>query len=104
MLGAMNKRTTSVARWRRVVAQQQASGLSIAAFCRRAKVPPASFYFWRRKLRGTVRFAEVQIAPEPAGETREIELRLPGQRCVVIRAGFDRQTLLDLLAALEAGE
>jgi len=50
-----------------------------------------------------VTFAEVQVAPEPACDPRGIELRLPGQRSVVVRPGFDRQTLLDLLAALEAG-
>jgi hypothetical protein len=52
-------------------------------------------------LRDAVSFAEVKIAPEPADELSGIELRLAGQRCVVVRPGFDRQTLLDLLAVLE---
>jgi transposase-like protein len=103
MMPAMGKRTFSSARWRTLIAAQQTSGLSIAAFCRRAKMPPASFYTWRRKLRDTVSFAEVKIAPEPVCATSGIELHLPGQRCVVVRAGFDRQTLLDLLATLETG-
>lgn len=98
---AMRRRTFSIAQWRKIFQEQRASGLAVAAFCRRAKLPPASFYTWRRKLRDAVGFAEVKIAPEQAGETSGIELRLPGQRCIVVRPGFDRQTLLDLLAALE---
>jgi hypothetical protein len=35
-------------------------------------------------------------------KTGEMELRLPGRRCVVVRPGFDRQTLLELLHLLEA--
>ncbi len=101
IMSLMNKRTISVERWRRVVAQQQASGLSIAAFCRRQRLSEASFFAWRRKLRDTVGFAEVKLAEEPACVTEGIELRLPGQRCIVLRPGFDRQTLLDLLATLE---
>lgn len=101
MIGVMRKTSISSSRWRGIIQQQQASGLSVAAFCRRAKLPPASFYTWRRKLRDAVGFAEVKITPEQAGETSGIELRLPGQRCIVVRPGFDRQALLDLLAALE---
>jgi len=94
----MRKRTFSVDHWRRVIEQQRGSGLSIAAFCRRAKLPQASFYPWRRDAVG---FAEVKVAPEPADELGGIELRLAGPRCIVVRPGFDQQTLLDLLAALE---
>jgi hypothetical protein len=43
----------------------------------------------------------------PTGEAGGLELHLPGRRCVVVRRGFDRETLLDLLSVLEknrAGE
>ena len=73
----------------------------MAAFCRRAGVSQPSFYAWRQKLRGEVTFAEVKVSREPAMEAGGIELRLPGGRCVVVWPGFDRQTLLDLLGALE---
>ena len=81
----------------------------MAAFCRRSRLSQPSFYAWRRKLRGEVTFAEVRLSAAtsprtseitPAG-TGEIELRLPGGRCVVVRSGFDRQTLLELLHTLE---
>lgn len=100
MLGAMNK--VPAERWREIIWEQLGSGLSVVAFCRRARVPQSSFFAWRRKLRDAVTFAEVHVPPEPACDPRGIELHLPGGRCVVVRAGFDRQTLLDLLATLEA--
>jgi hypothetical protein len=36
--------------WRQRIARQRASGLSIAAFCRREGVSPATFHAWKRKL------------------------------------------------------
>jgi transposase-like protein len=75
----------------------------VAAFCRRAGVSQPSFYAWRRKLQDEVTFAEVKLPREAVAETGGIELRLPGRRCVVVRAGFDRQALLELLQVLEGG-
>jgi hypothetical protein len=108
MLVGMNKSEGARARWQRMIEQQEASGLTIAAFCRRRHVPEASFYAWRWKLRAGVpprrpgeTFVEVKIAPEPAAEPSALELRLLNGRCVLVRAGFDRRTLLELLATLE---
>jgi transposase-like protein len=107
MLGAMSKPTESsaAARWREVVREHAASGLSVAAYCRRARVPVSSFYAWRRKLRDAGTFAEVRVMREAdsANGQGALELRLPRGRCVIVRPGFDRQTLLDLVATLEAG-
>jgi len=105
----MSTRKTAADRWRRILRQQQASGLTVAAFCRQAEVSQPSFYSWRRKLRSEVTFAEVKVSgatPPKAvdvstAETSGIELRLPDGRCVVVRSGFDRQALLDLLHILE---
>ncbi len=38
------------ARWRRILAKQAASGLSVREFCRCQKLTEASFYFWRRTI------------------------------------------------------
>ena len=103
MISVMRKRTISGEQWRKIISEQPASGMSIAAFCRRRLLSEASFFAWRRKLTGAARFAEVQIAPEPVPESSGIELRLSNGCCVVVRAGFDRRTLLDLLATLEHG-
>lgn len=101
--------STAADRWRRVIQQQQASGLTVAAFCRREGLSEPSFYSWRQRLRGKTTFAEVKVSPttplKACGITATgpggIELRLPGGWCVVVRPGFDRQTLIDLLHALE---
>jgi len=103
MLGVMSEPSDSTAQWREIVRGQAESGLSVAAYCRRARVPQSSFYAWRRKLRHSATFAEVRVAtPELTGGAGAIEVRLTCGRCLVVRAGFDRQTLLDLVATLEA--
>ena len=89
--------------WREIITQQQASGLTVAAFCRRAQLSPISFFAWRRKLRAAVTFAEVKLVPPAAAKASGIELHLPSGRWVLVRPGFDQQTLLELVAALEAG-
>ena len=105
MLRVMSKPTESsaAARWREAVREHAESGLSVVAYCRRARVPQSSFYAWRRKLRNTAAFAEVRVTPQPAGDASALEVRLPEGRCIMVRPGFDRQTLLDLVATLEAG-
>jgi transposase-like protein len=114
MLGVMSKARESgaAARWRDVVRGHAESGLSVAAYCRRARVPASSFYAWRRKLQEGGTFTEVRVtpAPDPAAEPDSaidhgaLELHLQCGRRVIVRPGFDRQTLLDLLATLEADE
>lgn len=115
MLGAMGKARESgaAARWRAIIRGHAESGLSVAAYCRRARVPQSSFYAWRRKLRDATTFAEVRVVSGPraaqhardtvTAEAGVLEVRLSGGRCIVVRPGFDRQTLLDLVATLEAG-
>jgi len=90
-------------------------------------MPQATFYAWRRRLRPAARrasapqrtsrkpsqredmpFVELRLSTDSSGAGPEssptggIELYLPGRRCLVIRPGFDRPTLVDLLSALDA--
>ena len=102
MISSMRKRTISGEQWRKFISEQPGSGMLIAAYCRQRRVPQAAFFVWRRKLRDTTHFAEVQVVAEPASESSGIEIRLSNGRSVLVRAGFDRRTLLDLLATLEA--
>jgi hypothetical protein len=98
--------------WRQRIAQQRSGGQSVAAFCRDQGVSENSFYFWRRRLReanaGT--FVELRtsaaVAPEarPAGSEGfpfAIEIRLPGRRGLLVRRGFDRDLLIELVRTLE---
>jgi transposase len=101
-----------MSQWRTLIEEQQASGLSVPAFCRRAGVGESSFYRWLQRLRGEASFAEVRVRPDQAersspgpvgGHDAALELWLPRERCLLVRPGFDRQTLLELLALLECG-
>jgi hypothetical protein len=119
MLAAMRTSTESTERWRALLAEQRGSGLSIAAFCRRAGVPLSSFYAWRRKLERVPVFAEARIvADSPDGSVADgldastahggprtssadaLEVRLPDGPSIVVRPGFDPLTLRALLETL----
>ncbi|MCC7414035.1 MAG: transposase [Gammaproteobacteria bacterium] len=107
----MSRQRRPAAEWRRIVRDQRRSGLSVAQFCRRARVQPVTFYAWRRRLRDEHSFVEVKIANtevtnapragSPAGGA--LELHLPRERRVLIPPGFDPPTLRALLAVLEGG-
>lgn len=113
MLSVMSKRNDSAERWREILRRQESSGLSVAAFCRRSRIPQATFYLWRRKLRDVgarssaarneATFSEVRISPAPVPAGGALELVLPGGRIIVVRPGFDRTTLSALVDVLERG-
>jgi hypothetical protein len=106
--GQNHTREDTSARWRKLVEQQRASGLSVSAFCREHELTAASMFAWRRRLAGgAAMFKPVKIVQEPvprspvdAGDS-SIELRLPGRRRLLVRRGFDRRLLLDLLDVLD---
>jgi transposase-like protein len=119
----MRRSGLSSGEWGAVFRRQRSSGLTVRAFCQRAGVALSTFSYWRRKLRDRsrvsgrqrrFRFAEVKVVREGAGvqdagsngvteESEGIELHLGRGRRIVVRPGFDRRTLLDLVEALEAG-
>jgi len=91
------------------------SQLSVHAFCARHRLGEASFYAWRRTLRergliddgpstptvpsaGAAAF--VPVAVEGTGVSA-IELVLPHDRVLRLRAGFDAELLRQLLRVLE---
>jgi hypothetical protein len=100
----MSKSGDVAGRWREILRRQAGSGLSVAAFCRRSRIPEASFYVWRRKLREAATFAEVRVLPAAAPGTGALEVVLPRGRRILVRPGFDRPTLLALVDALEVGK
>ena len=67
--------------WERRIFKQRRSGLSIAAYCNQEGVSPASFYAWRRRLRGadsgrhSSLFVPVDLPMIAAGGVR---IELPG--------------------------
>jgi hypothetical protein len=104
--GMNNPKGRGAQRWQPIISAQLTSGLSIAAYCRREQISQPSFFAWRRRLAGPAAgFVEVETLLPTAGETLRapaIELRLGGGRRLVVRKGFDRDLLAEVVQALEA--
>jgi transposase-like protein len=73
--------------WRQRIAQQEATGQSIRAFCRDQKLSEHSFYAWRKQLETTtdthqakpIRFALVETTkPANRHQAEPLELILAG--------------------------
>jgi hypothetical protein len=98
-------------KWEGLILDQEASGQSIAAFCRAREVSESLFYYWRKKLRAVALpgFVEVQVA-EPEWRARHsgcepgstIEVRLSNGRSLMVGPEFDAGHLRALLAVVES--
>lgn len=71
------------ASWRERLTRQQASGQSIAEYCRRAGISVTTFHQWKRKLAGTTTSSRlrpktqvetVRACPETASDVRQLRL------------------------------
>ena len=62
--------------WRRLVAQQQQSGVPVRAFCRQRRASEHSFYRWRKRLGAQlpVKFALVEVNAASSGNAIPIEV------------------------------
>ncbi len=98
-----------LAAWRRRLARQEASGLTVAAFCRREQVSVSLWKYWQRQVvretsvgsgtppvRPPMPFAAVEIIPRrsvylrfPGGATMEI----PDDRIDLVRLAIDRMAM-----------
>ena len=110
--------------WRRRLADQAGSGLTIAEWCRRNAVAGSLFHFWKRTIarrgggsseaktgspvqtKDEVVFAPVVFAAPPVDSARlsahgVIEIVVAGSRVVRVGADFDVATLARVLAMLE---
>ena len=103
--------------WRRIVSGQPRSGLSVAAWCGEHGVSAPSFYVWRKRLTGQRRGAvvgnaerklhreqllPVEIIPSPADENASVlEIELPSQVRVRVRAGCELEFLRQVLTMLQ---
>ncbi len=98
--GGVNKAERRRELWRQRIAQQEASGQSIRAYCRGRGLPEHAFYGWRQRLRkqtAPVRFALVETKPTEE-EATPIELILAsGER---LRIPQDAAALKLVLAVL----
>lgn len=106
--------------WRRVLARQRQSGLTMAAFCRREGIKPSPLSWWSRELgrrdgaqhktvaRKTRRksrrpaFVPVHvIAAAPSAGTSVVEVVTRGGHVVRLQPGFDPAMLRGVIEALE---
>lgn len=111
--------------WRERVQKWRRSGESVRAFCGREGLRESAFFAWRRELARRreerqavqverkrtkpsmpakpIRFLPVQVAVEDrTGDPGGVEILLDAGRAIRVRPGFDRQTLAEVLAILEA--
>jgi hypothetical protein len=121
-----NRSERAWAKWRGLVEEQRASGLSVHRFCQARGIPASSLFAWRRKLRGERTRAQTGPAMGLAASSPErgtgrrafVEAVLRGDpgaarggsgvmvelgrgRRIVLERGFDRRVLLEVIAALE---
>jgi hypothetical protein len=85
--------------WREVIRRQQASGLSIAQFCRQEGLAQASFYNWRKKLAADNDSLFLELELPHLNHAASCEIVLPDCR-VVVPPGFDPDCLRRLLDVL----
>ena len=102
-----------IEQWRSIISAQPASGLSIARYCRERGISQPSFFAWRRRLgqaaaegagsaKPAAAFVQVKARVPEARPAAGIELRLRGGRRLVLRNGFDRGLLMEVVRTLEA--
>ncbi len=86
--------------WRKLIAEQEASGETIRAFCRQRGIGDHSFYFWRRRLRvdAPVQFALLKTV----GSEAPLELFLAGGERLRIGNSVDGATLRLVLDAIRS--
>jgi transposase-like protein len=97
-------------RWRGLVSEQVASGKSVVAFCRERGLPASQLFSWKKRFRQAESAKFVEAAVMPAVENtskaatvgRAIEVRLRGDRTVIVEPGFDARHLQALLMVLES--
>ncbi|HVX64517.1 MAG TPA: transposase [Pirellulales bacterium] len=97
--------------WRNLIASFDPERSTVAEFCRRRDVSPASFYAWRRRLGQRLQaeperadlpaFVPVQVAPQSSSADRAVTVYLPGGVRVAVPSD-EQHLLLALVAHLAA--
>jgi transposase-like protein len=89
--------------WRKLIAEQEASGQKARPFCRERGIGEYSFYKWRRRLRQseTVRFALLETVPAAnPSPGSALELVLKNGERLRIGNGVEAATLRIVLEAV----
>ena len=101
-------------RWRGILNEQEASGLSPAAFCLRESISQSVYYWWKKTIRErdeksrkdkshSLALVPVRVtAAHTAGPTT-FDVVLSNERVLRVPTGFDPESLKRLIALLENG-
>jgi hypothetical protein len=90
------------ARWRKLIEEQERSGLSIAEFCRHKGFTSASFYQWRKKLRETPQPEDLFVPLHVIG-SGGVEIEFACGAVLRVPNG-DSQTLAQVVSLLKQNE
>ena len=94
--------------WRQIIDGQRPSGLTVAGYCRDRGIKDSAFYAWKRRLRSPAKSnrssapAFVEVKPQNTSASEAIEICLHGERRLLVRRGFDRDLLIEVVRALES--
>ena len=88
-----------------IIADREASGASVAAYCRSREIPAWKYHYWNRRLRradsgGGAGFVEMSFA---AGGGSGVWFDLGSGVRLVVERGFDADALRRALAAVGSG-
>lgn len=92
--------------WGAHVRAWQASGLSMAAYCRQRGLSYHAFDYWKKKLGQPQASAGLELVPvtiplRPADVGAPIRIHLGDRFSLEVRDGFTPQTLQEVIAVLE---
>jgi len=92
-------------KWAEVVKQQEASGLSVAAYCRQEGIKRWKFFAWRRRLRdqaeSTGEFVPLSFREESDSVGSGVAVVVGGVR-LELSSGFDEAELRRALRIVES--
>ncbi len=92
------------ASWQQLLADQQASGLSVTAWCFAQDISLQTFYYWRRRLNMStpaVPPSPQWLAIAPAEGSGTLLTLHVGRVAIDVPAGFDPRLLAEVLTVLE---
>jgi hypothetical protein len=91
--------------WRKIIADQEAGGESIPAYCRQRQLSEKSFYYWRKRLicgADARPEAFVRLTSAEAGAARMLCIQTPGGYRLEVPQGTDGAYVQSILAAVAA--
>jgi len=92
------------ATWQQKVDDQQASGLSITAWCVQQDIRPQTFYYWRKRLALSTPAAPSSpwVALTPTRAVAPLLILRVGQVAIEVMDGFAPHLLAEVLTVLES--